>query len=88
MEITLNLKAQEWYVETLDNSLNYWRIDYPPLSAYVSLFFGYISDFFYPESMVLFKSRGYENLEHKVFMRLSVIFCDVLLFFSALYKVC
>ena len=34
MEITLNLPIADWYVSTKDNDLQYWGIDYPPLSAY------------------------------------------------------
>ncbi|EGR27993.1 hypothetical protein IMG5_185760 [Ichthyophthirius multifiliis] len=87
MELTVNLNPKEWYVQTLDNSFDYWRIDYPPLSAYVSLIFGYISQYLDPQSMILFYSRGYEDYNHKIFMRMSVIACDVLVFFTSLYKV-
>lgn len=36
MEITVNLPISEWYYNTTDNDLDYWGIDYPPLSAYHS----------------------------------------------------
>ena len=36
MEITYNLKIKHWYQETNDNDLQYWGLDYPPLTAYHS----------------------------------------------------
>jgi alpha-1,3-glucosyltransferase len=40
MEITVNLPTHDWYRNTTDNNLQYWGLDYPPLTAYVSWFFG------------------------------------------------
>ncbi|XP_075264114.1 uncharacterized protein LOC142356005 [Convolutriloba macropyga] len=34
MEITLHTPAATWYIETAQNNLTYWGLDYPPLSAY------------------------------------------------------
>jgi alpha-1,3-glucosyltransferase len=34
MEITLNLPLAEWYVNSSNNDLMYWGLDYPPLTAY------------------------------------------------------
>ena len=36
MEITVNLEPTEWYRNTDDNDLQYWGLDYPPLTAYHS----------------------------------------------------
>lgn len=36
MEITTNLPISEWYRNSTVNDLDYWGIDYPPLSAYHS----------------------------------------------------
>uniref|UniRef100_A0A8C7PIR9 Alpha-1,3-glucosyltransferase n=1 Tax=Oncorhynchus mykiss TaxID=8022 RepID=A0A8C7PIR9_ONCMY len=36
-EVTYNLPVHEWYFNTTDNNLNYWGLDYPPLTAYHSL---------------------------------------------------
>uniref|UniRef100_A0A8C7KST9 Alpha-1,3-glucosyltransferase n=1 Tax=Oncorhynchus kisutch TaxID=8019 RepID=A0A8C7KST9_ONCKI len=33
-EVTYNLPVHEWYFNTTDNNLNYWGLDYPPLTAY------------------------------------------------------
>lgn len=87
MEITLNTPMRYWYVETLDNDLTYWRIDYPPLSAYVSLVFGYLSSLFDPASVAMLSSRGYETPSHKNFMRISVLVSEILFLFPSLYLV-
>lgn len=79
MELTVNLHPSEWYISTPDNDLDYWRIDYPPVSAYLSWICGYISSLLEPSSMQLFKSRGYETPTHKLFMRSTVIICDILI---------
>lgn len=42
MEITLNLEKKDWYKNTSDNDLNYWGLDYPPLTAYHSYIMGYM----------------------------------------------
>lgn len=36
MEVTINLPLSDWYHSTKDNDLNYWGLDYPPLTAYHS----------------------------------------------------
>ena len=40
MEITTALPMRDWYEQTPDNDLQYWGLDYPPLTAYVSWAFG------------------------------------------------
>lgn len=40
MEITVNIPIKEWYVNTKENNLTYWGLDYPPLTAYHSWFLG------------------------------------------------
>lgn len=42
MEITFNLPIKEWYVNSTRNDLNYWGLDYPPLTAYHSYVMGYM----------------------------------------------
>ena len=39
MEITYHLPIGEWYYHDLE----YWGLDYPPLTAYVSLFYGWVA---------------------------------------------
>lgn len=79
-EITYNLPALDWYVDGPKNDLGYWGLDYPPLSAYHS----YVVSLFAKEEWVkLFFSRGTEGDDHKLFMRLSVIISDLLIYIPA-----
>eukprot|EP01138_Halocafeteria_seosinensis_P004543 gb/GECG01004647.1/.p1 GENE.gb/GECG01004647.1/~~gb/GECG01004647.1/.p1 ORF type:complete len:360 (+),score=17.41 gb/GECG01004647.1/:1-1080(+) len=84
MEITVNLPPSEWYHDSPSNNLEYWGLDYPPLSAYHSWLFGKIAQRIYPPLVELFKSRGIETSEAKLFMRLSVLFSE-LIFVLALW---
>ena len=88
MEITLNLPVNAWYRKTPHNDLLYWGLDYPPLTAYISLFCGSLSRHFDAPSMELHASRGYETDEHKVFMRFSVLALDFLVYFPAAWAIC
>ena len=83
MEVTLNLKIKDWYRNTSDNDLNYWGLDYPPLSAYQSWTSGKFLALFDPKSVELHSSRGYENELSKIGMRLSVILSDMLIYIPA-----
>jgi hypothetical protein len=40
MSITINKSIQDWYYEVGTNI--WWRIDYPPIAAYLSYIFGII----------------------------------------------
>ena len=42
MEITYHTPLGEWYRNTTDNNLQYWGLDYPPLTAYHSYVMGYV----------------------------------------------
>jgi len=89
MELTINLPAHQWYTEVyrdgkLVNDFKYWRLDYPPLSGYLSYIYGYFSRWLDPKSMELYTSRGYETPFHKMFMRSTVLITDLLLFTSAI----
>ena len=61
MEITLHTPVREWYVNTSDNDLRYWGLDYPPLTAYQSLLHGIALNAMDPQSVALHTSRGYET---------------------------
>lgn len=82
-EITLNLPPDKWYINTTDNDLQYWGLDYPPLTAYHSLLLGYIANRINPSFVKLHESRGLETEEHKYFMRLTVLIADVLIYIPA-----
>jgi len=61
MEITVNLPVKEWYRNSTLNDLQYWGLDYPPLTAYQSYIHGIFLKSFLPESVALFTSRGHES---------------------------
>jgi alpha-1,3-glucosyltransferase len=82
MEVTINLPLGQWYFF----DLNYWGLDYPPLTAYVSWACGVLSSTLEPASMVLGNSRGYETETHKAFMRFTVLVADLLIFFPAAWQ--
>lgn len=66
------------YMNTSDNNLEYWGIDYPPLSAYQSLASGHFLQLFDENAVMLHSSRGYESPLSKLGMRLSVVVWDLL----------
>jgi hypothetical protein len=65
--------------------LLYWGLDYPPLTAYVSYFFGKVAAATEPAWVALNDSHGIESMQLKMFMRSTVIFCDLLVFLPALF---
>uniref|UniRef100_A0A7N8XYL1 Alpha-1,3-glucosyltransferase n=1 Tax=Mastacembelus armatus TaxID=205130 RepID=A0A7N8XYL1_9TELE len=87
-EVTFNLPLQEWYFNTTDNDLNYWGLDYPPLTAYHSWICAYIAKVINPEWVELHKSRGYESPAHKLFMRATVLLADLLIYIPAVVLYC
>ncbi|XP_077441227.1 dolichyl pyrophosphate Man9GlcNAc2 alpha-1,3-glucosyltransferase [Vanacampus margaritifer] len=87
-EITYNLPVHQWYFNTTDNDLNYWGLDYPPLTAYHSLICAQIANIINPEWVQLHKSRGYESATHKLFMRTTVLVADFLIYIPAVVLYC
>ncbi|XP_034035439.1 dolichyl pyrophosphate Man9GlcNAc2 alpha-1,3-glucosyltransferase [Thalassophryne amazonica] len=87
-EVTYNLPVNEWYFNTTDNDLNYWGLDYPPLTAYHSLICAHIANIINPEWVRLHKSRGYESAAHKLFMRATVLVSDLLIYIPAVVLYC
>ena len=83
METTLSLPPHEWYTQTERNDLMYWGLDYPPLTAYVSYACGLAARYYEPAMVALNTSRGYETPSSKLFMRNSVLVCDLLTFIPA-----
>lgn len=84
MEITYGLKITDWYKNTTDNDLQYWGLDYPPLTAYHSWLNGYLSNKFNHSWIELHKSRGHQSYHHKIFMRSTVLASDLLIYFPAM----
>lgn len=84
-EVTVNLPLKEWYVNTTDNDLLYWGLDYPPLTAYHSYLCGQVAKWINPDFVELHTSRGYESYDHKLFMRYSVFLVDLLVYIPAAF---
>lgn len=83
-EVTLSLPFDKWYINATDNDLQYWGLDYPPLTAYHSLLLGRIASRIDPSFVKLHESRGFESVEHKHFMRLTVLIADILIYIPAI----
>ena len=56
-----------------------------PLTAFVSWLCGKAAQLYEPALVALTASRGYETASSKVFMRVTVLICDALLFFPAVW---
>ncbi|KAL1776492.1 dolichyl pyrophosphate Man9 c2 alpha-1,3-glucosyltransferase [Sigmodon hispidus] len=87
-EITFNLPVKEWYFNSSDNNLQYWGLDYPPLTAYHSLLCAYVAEFINPDWVALHTSRGYESQAHKLFMRTTVLVADLFIYIPAVLLYC
>uniref|UniRef100_A0A250Y172 Alpha-1,3-glucosyltransferase n=1 Tax=Castor canadensis TaxID=51338 RepID=A0A250Y172_CASCN len=87
-EITFNLPLKQWYFNNSDNNLQYWGLDYPPLTAYHSFLCAYVAKFINPDWIALHTSRGHESQEHKLFMRATVLIADLLIYIPAVVLYC
>ena len=58
MELTLHLPPQQWYTNGTHNNLQYWGLDYPPLTAYQSWLCGAAISLLEPEAVALDASHG------------------------------
>ena len=84
MEVTLGLPPAEWYRGAHPaNDLQYWGLDYPPLTAYQSYACGRLVALFEPAAVALGRSRGWETARSKRLLRLTVLLCDLLVLFPA-----
>lgn len=79
MEITTHLPLSQWYFY----DLQYWGLDYPPLTAYHLWLIGNIGSFINPSWFALDKSRGIESDDIKTFMRLSAIVSELVVYVPA-----
>jgi len=79
MELTLHQPLSKWYFFDLE----YWGLDYPPLTAYHMLLCGKIAHYLNPSWVADGSSRGFESFDHQVFMRLTVLAGDLLLLVPA-----
>lgn len=79
MEITTHLPINQWYFY----DLQYWGLDYPPLTAFHLWLFGVVGNFIDPRWFALDVSRGIENPQIKTFMRMSSIISQLVFFVPA-----
>lgn len=79
MEITTHLPISQWYFHDLD----WWGLDYPPLTAYHSWVLGKIGGYINPSWFELYTSRGLDEETLKVFMRATVIVSEYLIYVPA-----
>ncbi|PIL22484.1 hypothetical protein GSI_15173 [Ganoderma sinense ZZ0214-1] len=80
MELARHLPTRLWYT----HDLQYWGLDYPPLTAYVSWLCGIVGSWLDPSWVALDDSRGIETPSSKVFMRSTVLAFDTLVYVPAL----
>jgi len=82
MELTWHLPIGDWYWYDLE----YWGLDYPPLTAYISYICGGFTHYLIgSESIALYTSRGIEDPIHKAFMRSTVLLLDICIFGTAVW---
>jgi alpha-1,3-glucosyltransferase len=79
MEVTTQLPISQWYF----HDLQWWGLDYPPLTAYHSWVLGKVGGYIDSSWFALFTSRGLEDPILKVFMRATVIVSEYLVYIPA-----
>ncbi|CAG9990207.1 unnamed protein product [Clonostachys byssicola] len=79
MEITTHLPVSQWYF----HDLQWWGLDYPPLTAYHSWVLGKVGALINPDWFALYTSRGIEDPNLKVFMRATVFISEYLTYAPA-----
>ncbi|EFC49982.1 dolichyl pyrophosphate Man9GlcNAc2 alpha-1,3-glucosyltransferase [Naegleria gruberi] len=78
IEVTSNLPISEWYFYDLE----YWGLDYPPLTAFHHYLMGKVNGYLNlcDGCFEFMTSRGNQNVSVIMFMRISVILMDLLLY--------
>ncbi|KAI6249422.1 putative dolichyl pyrophosphate Man9GlcNAc2 alpha-1,3-glucosyltransferase [Erysiphe necator] len=79
MEVTTQLPISQWYFYDLD----WWGLDYPPLTAYHSWLLGKLGSIINNNWFALYTSRGSDDPDLKIFMRSSVILSEYLIYIPA-----
>jgi hypothetical protein len=86
MELTTVLPVGDWYRQTAANDLQYWGLDYPPLTAFWSWATGRAAHVLTPQLVEWDVSRGAAGeaaFGGKLFMRLTVLLGDALVLVPA-----
>ncbi|OWB75351.1 hypothetical protein B5S31_g5236 [[Candida] boidinii] len=84
LEITVNLPISEWYFY----DLQYWGLDYPPLTAFHSFFLGKIGNLIDKSWFLLDSSRGFETSDLKSFMRITALISELVIYIPAVVWYC
>ncbi|KAF7191266.1 putative dolichyl pyrophosphate Man9GlcNAc2 alpha-1,3-glucosyltransferase [Pseudocercospora fuligena] len=79
MELTIHLPTTHWYF----HDLQWWGLDYPPLTAYHSWLLGTIGSYINPSWFALYLSHGMDDPDLKVFMRATVYISEHLVYIPA-----
>ncbi|KAF2869383.1 glucosyltransferase [Massariosphaeria phaeospora] len=79
MEITTQLPVSQWYFHDLE----WWGLDYPPLTAYHSWLLGVIGSAINPAWFALAKSRALDDPSLKIYMRATVLVSEYFIYIPA-----
>ena len=79
MELTTQVPVSQWYF----HDLQWWGLDYPPLTAYHSWLCGKIGSLIDPSWFALYTSRGLHDGNLKIFMRATVLVSEYLIYVPA-----
>ncbi|OAF98948.1 glucosyltransferase [Paraphaeosphaeria sporulosa] len=79
MELTQHLPVSHWYFYDLE----WWGLDYPPLTAYHSWLLGTIGSAINPQWFALFDSRALDDPLLKIYMRATVLVSEYLIYVPA-----
>lgn len=79
MEVTIHLPATHWYFHDLE----WWGLDYPPLTAYHSWLLGKIGSSINPAWFALHASRALDDPMLKVYMRATALASEYLVYVPA-----
>lgn len=83
MEITTHLPICQWYFYDLE----YWGLDYPPLTAFHLYLLGTIGSFINSDWFKLDVSRGLESVDLKNYMRFTALITELIMYSPALLGV-
>ena len=79
MEVTTNLPVTHWYFHDVE----WWGLDYPPLTAYHSWLLGKLGTSIQPSWFALYLSHGLDDPDLKVYMRATVLISECLIYIPA-----
>ncbi|KAF2432885.1 ALG6, ALG8 glycosyltransferase [Tothia fuscella] len=80
LEIAIHLPVSQWYFYDLE----WWGLDYPPLTAYHSWILGKIGNAINPSWFELYNSRGLDDHLLKVYMRATVLVSEYVTYIPAI----